>query len=824
MTSAALDRAAAGERRRDQLPAEVTGFVGRKAELARISALLATARLVTVVGPGGVGKTRVAHRAALRAADRYRDGIRLVELSQLRDPALLPNTVAACLGLPEQHGGDQLAAVLDHLRDSNLLLLLDTCEHLVDACAILADAVLGAAPDVTLLATSRQPLDVPGEHTFPVAPLPVPDPDAPVRLEPLADCGDAVELFAQRAAAAVPGFQVTAANRTAVTRLCQRLDGIPLAIELAAVRLRALPLPELSERLENRFNVLTGGRRGTVPRHQTLRTAIEWSHELCTPTEQALWARLSVFAGAFDMATAERVCAGPGVARQDLVQTLIGLIDKSVVLREGPEGTRYRLLDTLREFGAQRLTEAGQETDYRGRHVTHYLGLARQFRDNFLGDQQVNRFRELRREHANLRAALEYALDTPACQETRRDGAELATALYGYWAASGLLQEGRYWLGKVLDRFPQPWPERAGALVVRGYLSGFAGEIRQAVDEVREGITIAEALGAAGIRARGYLYLNIAQTFGGWHAEATAAGAEAERQLAEVGDQAGLLFLDTQMAHLHQLAGRPDLAIARCEQGLDRFGASRERWLHGYLYTVASLAYFQQPGKENRCVDAAIKGLRAKHELGDNLGIAYAFEVLAWVAAGADRFERTAWLTGAADPLWHRTGKRLSGTEIMEEFHQRAVKAASDALGEKRFAALRAQGAAQPLDQVVAAAIGDADELMRGQATAVPRGGASPVGPQAGLTGREQEIAALVASGLSNRDIAAKLVISKRTVDAHVEHIFAKLGISSRVQLTIWLREQLPRARDGASEKLPSHHRRVTSAVGPPTRGRVVVA
>src|SRR5580693_10190242 len=217
MTSAALDLAAVAERRHDQLPAEVTGFVGRKAELARIAALLADARLVTIVGPGGVGKTRVAHRAAQRAADRYRDGIRFAELSRLRDPELLPAAIAACLGLPAQDDRGQLAAVLDHLRARNLLLLLDTCEHIVDACAILADAVLKVAPDVTLLATSRQPLDVPGEHTFPIAPLPVPDPDAPATLEPLADRGDAVELFAQRAAAAIPGFQVTAANRTAVT-------------------------------------------------------------------------------------------------------------------------------------------------------------------------------------------------------------------------------------------------------------------------------------------------------------------------------------------------------------------------------------------------------------------------------------------------------------------------------------------------------------------------------------------------------------------------------------------------------------------------------
>jgi predicted ATPase len=276
-------------RRPGELPAEVTGFVGRYAELAQLDAMLAAARLVTVTGPGGVGKTRVTLRAAALAAGRFGDGaVCLVELSGLRDPELLPYTVAACLGLPQSD--DQLDAVLDYLHDRKLLLILDTCEHLLDACAMLADAVLQAAPGVTVLATSRQPLDVPGEHPYPVPPLPVPDKDAPGGGRD----GDAVELFAQRAAVALPGFAVTEDNRAQVVRLCRRLDGIPLAIELAAVRLRALPLAELADRVESRFRVLDGDRRAGVPRHQTLRTATEWSHDLCAPAEQVLWARREV--------------------------------------------------------------------------------------------------------------------------------------------------------------------------------------------------------------------------------------------------------------------------------------------------------------------------------------------------------------------------------------------------------------------------------------------------------------------------------------------------------------------------------------------------
>lgn len=821
MTFTALPSQAVGQRRRGQLPAEINGFTGREAELARVATLLDAARLVTIVGPGGVGKTRVAYRCAQRAADKYPDGVWLAELSQLRDPALLASTVAACLGLPEQDGRGQLTAVLAHLRGKRLLLLLDTCEHLVDACALLAEAILREAPGVTVLATSRQPLDAPGEHTFGLAPLPVPEADgadggaweasgreASSREasgrdgsagEASGSEGSAVDLFVQRAAAAIPGFRLTPANRPVVVRLCQRLDGIPLAIELAAIRLRALPLPELCQRLENRFQVLSGGRRGAAPRHQTLRTAVEWSYDLCTPAERALWARLSVFAGTFDVAAAEEVCAGDDAPGRDVVHTLLSLTEKSVVLRDSPSGGRYRLLETLREFGAQRLAEAGQEEEYRGRHIDRYLSMARHVRDHPLGDDQVARLRELRGEQADLRAALRYALDSHTLS-FREKGTELATALEGYWVASGLLAEGRYWLGKSLEGAPGDSVERARALVARGCLAAFAGDAGEGADDARAGMRIAGTLGAAGLAtaARGRLYLNVALTFGGWHYAAATAEAETERQLTAAGDMTGLLLLDTLMAHLYQLAGRPDMAIARCEQALKRLGPGggpgEEKWLHGYLHMITAAAYFQRPGHETQCAAAAIQGLRAKYELGDVIGIAYALEMLAWLAAGAERFDRAAWLMGAADPLWQRGGKRLSGTEILEEFRIRAEQAARDRLGEKKFTALRAQGADRQLGEVVAAASRDTDELVP------PRAPAGAGTDESGLTSREQQIAALVASGLSNREIAAKLVISKRTVDAHVEHIFGKLGISSRVQLTMLLRELLPRAREAPDD------------------------
>src|SRR6185437_15415260 len=344
-------------------------FVGRQDELRGIAAMLAESRLVTIVGPGGVGKTRVARVAAAQAAASYPDGPWIVELSHLRDPALLPNTVASVLGLPEQDARSALDALLEYLRDRRLLLILDTCEHLLDACAALAQAVMRDAPEVTVLATSRQPLDMPGESTFPIGPLPVPESGwLPPDGAGAAGGGDAIELFALRAATAVAGFTLTADNLADVIQLCRRLDGMPLALELAAVQLRALPLGELLDRLNHQFTVLTGGRPEALPRHQTLRTAIGWSYELCSVAEQRLWARLSVFAGSFSLVGAQEVGAEVALERADVVDALVGLVDKSVVLREGE---RYRMLDTVREFGAEQLAASGEQASCRARHIAH---------------------------------------------------------------------------------------------------------------------------------------------------------------------------------------------------------------------------------------------------------------------------------------------------------------------------------------------------------------------------------------------------------------------------------------------------------------------
>jgi len=762
-----------------ELPVEVTGFVGRRRELALLDGLLRTARLVTVTGPGGVGKTRVALRAAARARGQFADGLCLAELGGLHDPDLLPHTVATCLGLPEQDARSQADAIVDYLRGRELLLILDSCEHLVGACADLADLLLRYAPRVRVLATSRQPMNVPGEHCCQVPPLPVPEPDAS-----RGSRGDAVELFAQRAAAVTPGFAVTAANRGDVIRICRRLDGIPLAIELATVKLRTLTLRQLASRLERRFLPLTGGRRAALPHQQTLRATTQWSHDLCSPDEQLLWARLSVFAGSFDIPAAEAVCAGGALAREDVLPALIGLVDKSVVLRTGSDGARYWLLDTIREFGAERLAGTGTEAVLQEQHIAHFRALADEFSRHAKDDDQLVRYCRLRREHPDIRAALGYALSLPGRE---REAARLAADLRAYWEISGLLREGKQWLTKILLRFPEPSAERAWLLLTRGVLATLQGELSQALADLELSTPMAQQRGEVLACALGHAYLCLALTFSGRHAEAAAAGAVAGEALRAIDHFSGLVALDIHLGYLHLVSGEFDLAIEQCELGLRRLGESQERWARGYLQIIIARALFFQ-GKYTESAAAARSSLEKKHELGDIVGAAYCLEALAMLALRQQRCERTAWLLGAADALWDRAGRRLGGTSIMEEFHHQTVKAAQDALGEDRYAALFHGGTEQPLDLIVRLAVADADKLP------ATLGSQRPPGL---LSGREQQIAALVGEGMSNRDIAERLGISKRTVDAHLEHIFGKLGISSRVQLATRLDLACPGSEPG---------------------------
>jgi predicted ATPase len=560
MNSAAASGGVEAGRRRWQLPADVSAFIGRASELATLAEMLASARLVTVAGPGGVGKTRLALRAAADAPDGYPDGSCLIELSGLTDSRLLAATVGRCLRLRENDPRAMRAAIGDHLRGKRVLLILDTCEHLAAACARFAAQVLRESAEVTILVTSRQPLHVAGERVLRLGPLPVPSSGAD-RVP-----GDAVEFFATRAAAALPGFTVTPAALPDVIRLCRRLDGIPLALEFAAVRVRALPLAELVKRLDATFSLLTGARRGMVPRHQTLRAAIDWSYDLCTDDERAVWDRLSVFSGSFGLAAARNVAACAQVPDGQVGGALAGLVDKSVVLPAG--GGRYRLLDSVREYAAGRLAQAGQEADGRRHHAGWYLAVARDFGHHLAADGQPVRLARLRAEHANIAAALTHGFaDGGTDTETVRGAAHLAGALVPYWLMSGTLREGIGWQDKTLARFGEPSPERANALANSAILGALLGRPK-AVAYAREAIAMAARGGDERTRARGYLALQLALGLSGAYPQALEAAAEARRHLTALGAETALRCLDASLAQTHQLGGNFAAAMDLCQRTL----------------------------------------------------------------------------------------------------------------------------------------------------------------------------------------------------------------------------------------------------------------
>ncbi|MEV6498006.1 LuxR C-terminal-related transcriptional regulator [Streptomyces prunicolor] len=756
-----------GQRRGGQLPVELTSFVGRTEELGMLHTELARSRLVTLVGPGGVGKSRTALRAARAVTDRFADGVRLVELSALHDPELVPPTLAGVLELPEQSGMTPLDAIVEHLRGRRMLIVLDTCEHLVDACAMLCDILLREAPGLSVLATSRQPLDVPGERCLPIAPL---------------ARADAVDLFAQRATAVTGGTALNGADRESALALVDRLDGIPLALELAAVRLRAVPLAELVARLDRHCEVLTGGRRTALTRHQTLRAAIDWSYDLCTPQEQLLWARLSVFAGSFELSAAERVCAGddPGGTVQldgeQVVEALIGLVDKSVVQRIGEDGGRYRLLDTIREYGTARLASTEDAEAVRQRHFAHYDELVGRFWNGLMGRAQVQLHHAVRAEIADVRAALEYGCAT---EGRASDALWLATRLGAYWRAAGTLSEGRYWIDKGLGLVPQDSAERAWGLFMTGVFGIWTADLETALDRFPQAHEVAHRVGESRVELFSEGYLGALTLLGGAVEEGSATLEAVRGRMIAADDALGIGVVHYEGALLYAALGFTDRALEWCETGLAYLEGRGERQLYGSTLTVQGVILWLV-GRPEESTTALHRGLEAASEIGEVLVAALASLGLAWHAAGQKRYVRACWLLGYAEHA-----RRLGGDPVgmlprlleEQESQQRAVRAA---LGAEQYERWREAGARMSGRELLDAVRTDADEPPGIPAARHATADTRPADP---LTRREREVAALVTQGLSNREIAERLVISKRTVDAHVEHILAKLGITSRTEI-----------------------------------------
>ncbi|WP_103564974.1 ATP-binding protein [Actinomadura rubteroloni] len=747
--------------RAGNLPAEMTRFIGRQRELGEARQVLARSRLVTLTGVGGVGKTRLAVRVAADLRRSFPDGAWLVELSALREPALLARTVADALRLPGQASGDQTDRLADHLSDKHLLLVLDTCEHLVDGCATLTEVLLRAAPRLRILATSREPLDVMGEHTLVIPPLPVADQDS-------ATGDDAVTLFADRAEAMVPGFALTRDNHATVARLCRHLDGIPLAIELAAVRLRSMSVEQLVDRIDDRFRLL-GTPRAAGGRHRTLRATIEWSHDLCTAQERLLWARLSVFPGDFDLAAAERVGAGGALAADALLDVLARLVEKSIVLCER-DGRRYRMLDTLREYGAERLTELGERPDVLRRHRDHYLALAEEARRDALGAGQLPALIRLREENANLRVALEHSLSTPGDEET---ALHLAAVLQHYWLCLGKFGEALSWQDRVLtatEALPPAHRERAWVAFGTGLVAVQRGEAERG----RALFERADAADDPVLRAHILHGTGLVALFEGELEGARTRIAQAREEFARLGhEEPAALLAGPHLSSVLALESDWDAALAVAEESVRAGEASGEVWNRSFaLYARAAARWWT--GRKDEAVDDLMACLQIKEDLGDQLGITLALDLLTPATLVRGRYEEAAMLLGATERMWRELGAQLQyGPHYME---RRALseKALQRRLPADRFQSAKRRGGELTITEAIA--------LARGEPVAAP----GPAPARETLTTREREVAALVAEGLTNRQIADRLVLAKRTVDSHVEHILTKLGFTARTEIAAW--------------------------------------
>jgi predicted ATPase/class 3 adenylate cyclase/DNA-binding CsgD family transcriptional regulator len=887
------------------LPVQLTNFVGRQAEMKSLREALAANRLVTLTGAGGVGKTRLAVQVATELADKFDDGVRYVDLAPITHPGVVPITVARALGLPDQPGRSTMDTLLQFVRDRQMLVVLDNCEHLLDASAELVAALLAGAPRLTLLATSREPIGVTGEATWRVPSLSVAD--------------EAIELFADRARLAQADFTITDDNADAVAEVCRRLDGIPLAIELAAARVRALSLGEILEGLHDRFRLLTGGARTAVHRHQTLQASVDWSHALLTETERILFRRLAVFLGGFDLDAAQAVAGSGLVERFQVLDQLTLLVDKSLAVAENKGGrTRYRFLETVRHYALEKLGESGEAKAVRTRHRDHYTATAALLDTPARGDYE-RCVEQAETEIDNLRAAFGWSRENCDVELA----VALASSLMPLWLARGRGVEGLAWFDVALNDLAAQHAEVSAAVRARaladkalldpmvggtesmaqaqqsvaiardiddpallaraltacGFVAAFNAELagpyfaeaiglaralgdewslsqilaRQALGALvagdpiatiraasEEGRDVADAIGDQFTSLQCRWCLGMAQHFQGdqpgavaqfravvaeaeaahdefwrvgglagqgfalaWHGDTAEARAAAHASLESAAELGGI-----SAGNAYAALGVAALAAGDTAEALD---ATEAAWRHFNVLrgnAAAHRAYIAQAALAGRDLLAARRWAdyavtapghhmivalttrarvaivqrepeqaeRDAHEAlacaaeGEaHLCISDTLECVGTLSGDAGSHHQAARLFGAADAIRQRLG--VVRFKVWDAGYEASVAALRDALGENDFESAWAEGAAMSTEEAIAYAQRGRGERKR------------PASGWASLTPTERDVVQLVSEGLGNKDIATRLFVSPRTVQAHLTHVYTKLGLTSRVQL-----------------------------------------
>ena len=755
-------------RRPGNLPAETASFVGRRRELAEVRRTLTEARLVSLVGPGGVGKTRLAVRIATDLGRGFPGGGWLVELAEIGVPALVGQCFMTALGLRDQAAAEPLALLLAYLRDQELLLVVDNCEHLLTAAAQVVTEVMRAAPGVRVIATSREPLSVPGEHVVPVPPLELPAPGA---AEPLARLrqNEAVMLFTQRAAAAAGGFELTAANQAAVVDLCRRLDGLPLAIELAAVRTRLLAPEQIVARLTDRFALLTGGSRAALPRHQTLRTAIEWSHDLLPDGERAVLRRLCAFAGRFTLDDVESVCTDPDVPSGQVLDVLASLVDKSLVTREDVKGLAcYRLHETMREFARLKLAEAGETETTERRCVEYYRSwCARSALEGRYRLPEWLDWADL--EIDNVRAVLRRSL----VSADGASGLELAASLGWYWVTRATT-EGMRWLDEFLAYPGGDARARGWAYFMRGFLAVLKADPAAAQPPLLAAVAAARQAGQPALLSEALSMAANAHNMAGDHATARRLIDEAQAAT-DPGYPAGQLAVFQAECIGGFFEG--DLGAVRAAAAKGASLAERTGDLYVQeimLLNLGSVAVLT--GDLAEAEPLLARSLRIARQIDDRVAQFYLLDALGCHAALGGRARLAAQLLGAAATMRSEAG--ANAMPFLAPTLARARESATAPLGAARFKTEFEAGQRLTRDAAMDLALGTpARGVLPGAA----------FGTKEVLGKRELDVARLVAGGLTNKEIGTRLFISERTVDSHVRSILNKLGFGHRAQIAAWL-------------------------------------
>jgi predicted ATPase/DNA-binding CsgD family transcriptional regulator len=749
------------------LPATLTKLIGREREVAEIARLIAGNRLVTLVGSGGVGKTRLAIEEAAAVAPQFADGVDLVDLSGVPDPTLLWATVARAVSVDDRANADLAQRLTRVIRPQSRLLVLDNCEQHLAGIAVAATQLLSGCPRLWILATSREGLGVPGEVIWRVPSLTFPWLGHQPSLDEMEGFG-AMALFAERARAARPGLVIGTADIAALSSICFRLDGIPLALELAAARVTALSITEIADRLDDRFTLLSRT-VGAPARHQTLRASVDWSHQLLSQPEQALFRRLAVFAGGWSLSAAEEVGAGSSVGQGHAARLLAALVDKSLIQAEDSvAGTRYRMLEAVKAFAYEQLVASGELEEVRARHGTYFADLGEQVASRLHGRDQDLWASCLDQDQANLRAAHQWCAAAPA-RAVR--GLRMAAGLWEYWLIRGLIEEGAAWLEDALQRASGPPGTRAATLTGLAFFTCLRGEFQRGGELFAASIALYEQTDDLDGQARALAIL------GYWRAnhgdrEGSAEALDHAMQLAgQAQDRYSAAFAQLMAGLAASSMAESALARAHAARSVELFSEIGDRRGAGYARCVLADCLSGE-GAPRESLTILRTCLGAFEELRDRWGLLISTISAALAHAALGDWRQTAFALGVADSL----SERIGGHPFP------SVQAAIDAVAAQTAAELgpsvtprRESGRAVGRGDRIAVAIGLAPEPepALAQRQELP------------LTRREHEVTELIAGGLTNRQIAERLFIAQRTVDTHVGHILAKLGCSNRSQAAV---------------------------------------